>query len=52
MIVDYINSSYTFLIIGFLSTVVVFMLLNYMKPRVGLKPEQYKRSEIEMLNLK
>ena len=52
VIVDYINSSYTFLIIGFLSTVIVFMLLKYMKPRVGLKPEQYKRSEIEMLNLK
>lgn len=52
VIVDYIDSSYTFLIIGILSIICVLALLKYMKPRVGLKPEEYKRSEIEMLNLK
>ena len=46
------DSSYSFLIIGILSTLGVWALLKYMKPRVGLKPEEYKRSEIEMLNLK
>ena len=52
VIVEYVDSSYSFLIIGILSTLGVWALLKYMKPRVGLKPEQYKRSEIEMLNLK
>lgn len=52
VIVDYINSAYSFLIIGILSTVGILLLLKYMKPRVGLKPEEYKKSEIEMLNLK
>lgn len=51
-IVDYINSSYAFIIIGTLSTICVLFILKYMKPRVGLKPEEYKKSEIEMLNLK
>ena len=52
LIVEYMNSSYSFLIIGFVSLVLVIIILDYMKTRVGLKPEEYKRSEIEMLNLK
>lgn len=52
LIVEYMDSSYSFLIIGGISLVLVILILDYMKPRVGLKPEEYKRSEIEMLNLK
>ncbi len=51
-IVEYSNSAYSFLIIGVLSLVLIILILDYMKPRVGLKPEEYKKSEIEMLNLK
>ena len=51
IIVEYSNSSYAFLIIGVLSLILVIMILDYMKPRVGLKPEEYKKSEIEMLHL-
>lgn len=52
LIVEYLSSAYAFLLIGVLSTAFVLLLLKYMKPRVGLKPEEYKKSEIEMLNLK
>ena len=52
LVVEYMNSSYSFLIIGGISLVLIILILDYMKPRVGLKPEEYKRSEIEMLNLK
>lgn len=52
VIVEYMNSSYAFLLIGIFSLLLVILLLDYMKTRVGLKPEEYKRSEIEMLNLK
>ena len=46
------DSSYSFLLIGIFSLIIVIILLNYMKTRVGLKPEEYKKSELEMLNLK
>ena len=52
LIVEWSNSSYAFLIIGILSTIIILIVLSYMKTRVGLKPEEYKKSEIEMLNLK
>lgn len=52
LIVEYMNSAYAFLFIGIISTVCISLLLKYMKPRVGLKPEEYKKGEIEMLNLK
>lgn len=52
IIVEYSNSAYAFMVIGIISTIGVLLLLKYMKTRVGLKPEEYKRSEIEMLNLK
>ena len=52
IIVEYSNSAYAFMVIGIISTACVLLLLKYMKTRVGLKPEEYKRSEIEMLNLK
>lgn len=52
LIVNYLNSAYAFILIGLISTVGLILILKYMKTRVGLKPEEYKRSEIEMLNLK
>ena len=52
LVVEYMDSSYSFLIIGGISLVLIILILDYMKTRVGLKPEEYKRSEIEMLNLK
>ena len=52
LLVEWRDSSFAFLLLGIISTIVVLIVLSYMKTRVGLKPEEYKKEEIEMLNLK
>ncbi|MBR3152304.1 MAG: hypothetical protein IKF52_01610 [Clostridia bacterium] len=40
------SSAYTTLIIGLIIFIVLILTLDYMKTRVGLKPEEYKNSDI------
>ena len=51
-LLEHINTSYSLIIIGCLFTVILILLLDYMKTRVGLKPEEYKKSDIEFTFVK
>lgn len=44
---SHFNIKYTMIIIGVSFTILVYFIYIYMKPRVGLKPDQYKREDIE-----
>lgn len=46
------NSSNTILVIGCVVTIIVVLLLDKMRGRVGLKPEEYAKKEIEFLEIK
>lgn len=48
----YTNSVGTICIIGCVLTIILVLLLDKMAHKVGLKPEEYKKSEIEFLELK
>lgn len=48
----YIDSAGTMCIIGCVLTIVIILLLDKMSHKVGLKPEEYKKSEIEFLEIK
>ena len=41
------NTSYSLIILGCLLTLIFIFLLDYMKSRVGLKPEEYDKKDIE-----
>ena len=41
------TTSYVYIILGCVFTVFFIFLLDYMKGTVGLKPEEYKKEEIE-----
>ena len=46
------TSSGTLLVLGCIITIAFVLLLDKMKTRVGLKPEQYKKEEIEFTEIK
>ena len=51
-LLSFTTTSYVFIIIGCIFTLLFIFLLDYMKTRVGLKPEEYKKSDIEFVELK
>ncbi|MBR6504839.1 MAG: hypothetical protein IKT41_03915 [Clostridia bacterium] len=46
------STSYVFVILGAISIIAFIFILSYMKPRVGLKPEEYDKKDIEYIDLK
>jgi len=46
------STSYVFVILGAISIIAFIFILSYMKPRVGLKPEEYDKKDIEYVGLK
>ena len=46
LIMNNIDVTYTTILIGAIFLVVIILLLDYMRPRVGLKPEEYSNREI------
>lgn len=46
------NTAYILVVIGCIFTIIFIALLEYMKTRVGLKPTQYEKKEIEFQDLK
>ena len=40
------DTSYALVILGCIFTIIFIFILDYMKPRLGLKPEEYKKSDI------
>lgn len=51
-LLDHTTTSYALIIIGLLFMAVLVVLLDHMKTRVGLKPEEYKKSDIEFTFVK
>ncbi len=52
LIIDHFTTAQSLIILG-ISFLIGFMFtLQYMKTRVGLKPEEYKKSDIEFITLK
>lgn len=45
-LLNYFSSSYTALIVGIISFVLMLFLIKYMSTRVGLKPEEYSEKDI------
>ena len=45
-LLGYMSTAYATVILGCIFTLILLRILAYMKPRVGLKPEQYKRNDI------
>ena len=41
------QASYTIIIVGCITTIIIILLLDYMKDKVGLKIEQYKKEDLK-----
>lgn len=52
LVIDNFTTAQSFVIIGFSFLVAFMLVLQYMKTRVGLKPEEYKKSDIEYVKVK
>lgn len=52
LLLNVINVQYAFLIIGLASLACMIIVLDYMRTRFGLKPEEYKKEDIELESIK
>lgn len=50
-LLNHFSNSFTTLIIGIISFIIMMFLINYMSTRVGLKPEEYSKQDILFLEL-
>ena len=48
----YTTTANTLTIIGCIATVVIVLMLDNMRTKVGLKPEEYKEKDTKILELK
>lgn len=51
-LLNYISTSYVYIVLGCIFTVIMIFLLDHMKHTVGLKPEEYNKKDIEFLEVK
>lgn len=51
-LLKYTNTANTFTILGCIFTVITVLMLDNMKDKVGLKPEEYSEKDIKILELK
>lgn len=49
ILLEYTTTAYVSLIIGIVSLILFIIILDFMKPRVGLKPEEYRKQDIEFI---
>lgn len=47
LLLNILNVKHAFLVVGILALISIIIVLNYMKTRFGLKPEEYKKEDIE-----
>ncbi len=47
-----LNVENSFLIVGLFSLAIMIIVLDYMRTRFGLKPEEYKKDDIEFVSMK
>ena len=46
-LLDITNTSNAIIVIGIMFGIMTIIVISYMKPRLGLKPEEYKKEDIE-----
>jgi len=51
-LLTYTSTAYTTVILGAVSILLFIFILSYMKTRVGLKPEEYDKKDIEYSNIR
>ncbi len=51
-LLKYTNTANTFTILGCIFTIIIVLMLDNMKDKVGLKPEEYSEKDIKILELK
>lgn len=51
LLLEIINIENAFLVVGIISLVSMIIVLNYMKTRFGLRPEEYNKEDIEFENV-
>ena len=51
LLLNYTNASNSILIVGCLTTIVMILLLDYMRDKVGLKPEKYNEEDLKYSQL-
>ncbi len=49
LLLEFYNTSISYLIIGVIGLIVILLVLKYMKKRIGLNPEQYNEEDIKYL---
>ena len=49
MLLNYTDSANTIIIVGCMMTILIILLLDYMRGKVGLKPEQYKKEDVKYM---
>ena len=47
LLLEFCNTSISYLIIGIVGLIVIILVLKYMKKRIGLSPEEYNKEDIE-----
>ena len=52
LLLDITSTTYAIVIIGCISTVVFIFVLDYMKDKIGLKPQEYSKKDIEFTEVK
>ena len=52
LLLNVIKIQNAFLIVGLASLAIMIVVLDYMRTRFGLKPEEYKKEDIELANIK
>lgn len=52
IILKYLGAKYSILLIGIVALAIIIAILKYMKTRIGLKPSQYKKEDIEFIESK
>jgi len=52
LLLNTINVQNAFLIVGLASLAIMVVVLDYMRTRFGLKPEEYKKEDIDLIGIK
>ncbi|MBQ3145838.1 MAG: hypothetical protein IJB90_04675 [Clostridia bacterium] len=52
LLLDIICVENSYLIVGLLFLAIIVVVLDYMRTSIGLKPEEYKKEDIEFVNIK
>ena len=46
------NTAHATILLGIIFIIISFSLVSYMKMRIGLKPKEYRKEEIELVEYK